>query len=167
MRLEAIGAGIARFLGADRRQGSLADRAGAESEQVGDQFPDLLERDGPDVRVRRLDYAVDADGRRQVRLGHTESGYFNLAQPCSPRSRAGHDHDRVLPELEHIIGGDDDGRTDEPRLAPRRRPKIARTTSPARIGHITHRRIEHGLGVSIERGAGELSADDATTLPVV
>lgn len=147
--------------------GSTCDLAGSESEQVSDQFPDLLQRDGHNVHVRRLDDAVDTDCRRQVRLGHTEPGYVDLAQPFPPRGRARHDDDRVLPELEHIIGGDDDGRTDEPRLAPRRRPKIARTTSPARISHITHRRIEHGLGVSIERGAGELSADDATTLPVV
>ena len=103
----------------------LPPGAGSESKQVGDQFPDLLQRDRPDVRARRLDDAVNADGGRQVRLGDTESGDVNLAQPSSPRGRAGHDSDRVLPELEHIIGGDDDGRPDEPRLAPRRRPEVA------------------------------------------
>lgn len=44
-------------------------------------------------------------------------------------------------------------------------PKSQLTTSPARIGHITRGRVEHGLVVSIERGAPELSTDDATTLP--
>ena len=46
-------------------------------------------------------------------------------------------------------------------------PKSQRTTSPARIGDIAHRRIEHSLSISIGWGAGELSPDDATTLPVV
>ena len=48
--------------------------AGSEFEQVGDEFSNLLQRDGPDVCARRLDDAVDADGRRQVRLGDTEPG---------------------------------------------------------------------------------------------
>ena len=42
-------------------------------------------------------------------------------------------------------------------------PKSQRTMSPACIGDITRRRIEHCLDVSIERGACELSPDDATT----
>ena len=99
--------------------------AGSESEQVGDEFSDLSQRDGPDVRASRLDDAVNADGRRQVRLGDTEPSDVYLAQPSSSRGRAGYDHDRVLPELEHVIGGDDDRRPDEPWLAPRRRPEIA------------------------------------------
>ena len=99
--------------------------AGSESEQVGDEFSNLSQRDGPDVRASRLDDAVDADGRRQVCLGDTEPSDVHLAQPSSSRGRAGDDHDRVLSELEHVIGGDDDRRPDEPRLAPRRRAEIA------------------------------------------
>ena len=44
-------------------------------------------------------------------------------------------------------------------------PISQRTRSPARIGDIAHRRIKHGLGAGIERGAGKLSPNDATTLP--
>ena len=122
-------------MGPDRRQGSLADLAGSESEQVGDQFSDL-QRDGPDVRACCLDDAVDADGRQQVRLSDTEFGDVNLAQPSSLRGCAGHDNDRVLPEHEHIIGRDDDGRPDEPGSPRAGDPKSQRTTSPARIGDI-------------------------------
>ena len=43
-------------------------------------------------------------------------------------------------------------------------PKSQRTTSPARIGNIARRRIQHGLVGRIERGACELGADDAPTL---
>ena len=66
----------------------------------------------------------------------------NLAQPSSPHGRARHDRDRVLPELEHLIGGDDDGRPEESRLAPRRRPEIAAddvTRSHQRRRSQTHR----------------------------
>ena len=39
-----------------------------------------------------------------------------------------------------------------------------RRTSPARIGDIAGRGVEHGLIVRIEWRARQLSADDATTL---
>ena len=77
---------------------------GSESDQVGYELSDLLQGDGSDVRARRVDDPVNADGRRQVRLGDAEADDVNLAQPSSPRGRAGYDHDRVLSELEHIIG---------------------------------------------------------------
>lgn len=53
----------------------------------------------------------------RLRLGDTETGDVNLAQPSSPLGRAGYDHDRVSPELEHVIGSDHNGRADEARLA--------------------------------------------------
>ena len=49
--------------------------------------------------------------------------------------------DRVLPELEHLIGGDDDGRPDEPWLAPRRRPEV--TTDYVTRSHQRHRPPTH------------------------
>ena len=79
-----------------------------------------MQRYGPDVRAGRGDDAVDADGCRQVRLGDTEAGDVDLAQPSSPGSRAGHDDNGVLAELEHFIGSDDDRRAHKSRLAPRR-----------------------------------------------
>ncbi len=77
--------------------------AGSEAKQVGDKFSNLLQRDGSDVRARRLDDAVDTDRRGEVRLGVTEPGDMNFGQPSPPRDRAGYDCDRVLPELENII----------------------------------------------------------------
>ncbi len=44
-------------------------------------------------------------------------------------------------------------------------PKSQRTTSPARISDIAHRRIEQSLVAGVEWGACELSPDDATTFP--
>lgn len=44
-------------------------------------------------------------------------------------------------------------------------PKSQRTASPARIGNVARRRIEHGLVASFERGACQLSPDDAATFP--
>ena len=44
-------------------------------------------------------------------------------------------------------------------------PKSQRTMSPARIGDVARRRIKHGLVVSIQWGACELSTDDAPTFP--
>ena len=44
-------------------------------------------------------------------------------------------------------------------------PKSQRTTSPARISDIAHRRVEHGLVAYVEWGARELSPDYATTFP--
>ena len=44
-------------------------------------------------------------------------------------------------------------------------PKSQRTTSPARISDIAHRRVEHSLVAGVEWGARELSPDHAATLP--
>jgi len=130
--------------------------AGSEAEQVGDEFSNLLQRDGSDVRARRLDDAVDTDGHREVRLGDTEPDDINLGQPSTSPDRAGYDCDRVLPELEHVIGGDDDRRSDEPRLAPRRRPEVAAddVTRP----HQRHRSQTYGARPRRQRRVGRLPA---------
>ena len=144
---------------------ALADLAGSESEQVGDQFPDLLERDGPDILSVVSTTRSTADGRRQVRLGHTESGDVDLAQ--HPRlvvvqgttTIACCRNSSTSSEVTTMAGRNDPG---SPRAGV---PKSQRTTSPARLGDIARRRIEHGLGASIERGTSELGTDDATTFP--
>ena len=138
---------------------------GSESEQIGDQFTNLLQRDGPDVHTGRLNDAIDAYGRREVRLRDTEPRYINLAQPPSPSCRTGHNHNRRLLELEHIIGGDDDRRSKKAASPLAGTPKSQRTTSPARIGDIACRSSEHGFVVSIQWGACKLRPQNSTTFP--
>ncbi len=115
--------------------------AGSQSDQVGYELSNLLQGYGSDVRASRVDDAVNADGRRQVRLGDAEAGNVNLAQPSPLLGRAGYDQDRVLPELEYIIGSDDDGRSDEPRLAPRGRCEV--TADYITRSHRRHRSRTH------------------------
>ncbi|MCY3949707.1 MAG: hypothetical protein OXF61_10950 [Acidimicrobiaceae bacterium] len=51
----------------------------SESDQVGDEFADLSQRNGADVRARHLNDAVDAERCGQVRLGDTEAGDVDFA----------------------------------------------------------------------------------------
>ena len=55
----------------------------SESEEICDQFPDLLQCDGSDIGVGRFDDSIDADGCRQVRLGGPEPGDLDLGHPAS------------------------------------------------------------------------------------
>lgn len=125
--------------------------APSESEQIGDELADLTQSERDDVGTRRLHDSIDADGRREVRLGDTDSGVGHLAQvdlaqpaPLGGRARR-HDH-RVLAELEHLVRGDLEA------TAPSSTTVLA--VSGSRVRCVVDRGLEH------ERAAGSLPVDD-------
>ena len=88
-----------------------------------------------------------------------ESGNLDLGEPASHRGRAGHDHDGILVELEHVIGGHHDTGPDGTRSANAGMPKSIRTTSLAGVAGIVDRRVDHLDFVNIEGSTRQLRAD--------